>query len=202
VSSWLVRRVAGRAPTLVLVAAAGLEGLVRLAIAVARRPWALTVVSTAVVVVALHWWALVPLGVVSASLLGLGLARPAVLRSWWRGRHYRRRWAEAMLGCKLVHAGVEPTLMRVTSLGGLDRLEVHLAPGQLVDEWREAVPRLRSAFEVRSVRVRRDGPRDVVLLARWRDPDLVELEASNADADQLEAVDELEPPSAFPRSPR
>lgn len=215
---WLARRVAGRAPTLLLLAGLGVVGLGRLSLAVLRRPVLAGVLAVFVVLArALIAWgpALVGLGFAAAVLAGVLVAAawswlsPASLerrlvnpvRSARRVRHYRRAWLNAVEGCGLVRNGIEPVLMSVRASAGVDRLSVHLAPGQIVEDWRSVAPRLAAALEVRSVRVRRDGPRDVLLLVRWRkirlrDPEVEDAAALDTEvaevAEQLEVKGSLE----------
>lgn len=220
-SGFLVRRVAGRLPTLVLLALLALEGFVRLLVFVVTRWW-----LAYPLLVALAVWHLGPATVGAvvgglALLVVLGCAYWSTyapeswqrrvggpVRSWWRGRAYRRAWDDAMGGCKLVRGDIVPTLMSCRTHGGVDRLLVHMAPGQLPADWRDVAPRLASALGVRSVRVRSAGPRDVLLLVRWReirahDPEV--LDDAAVDAEVAETTEQLVaevPARAFPRRPR
>jgi hypothetical protein len=129
-----------------------------------------------------------------------------------------------MDGAGLVRAGVDPVLMACHGGETVDELLVHMAPGSLATEWRDAARRLTSALEVRSVRVRAEGPRDVRLLVRHRAvsrhewPADVESEVAEVAAQpelERETVDQLAgrivaelpeptelPRATFPRRPR
>lgn len=237
--TWLARRVAGRAPTALLLVGMALVGVGRALVALWQRPWLLwTLAGVGFMVSAIlrdGWQAVVTVAVLAALAVVVALAAWSWLapRSWRqrvtvpllsarRARYYRGRWEEAVTGCGLVRADVVPTLMSVRSGNGVDRLLVHLAPGQLPADWRDVAPRLAAALEVRSVRVRREGPRDVLLLARYRevrardDVTAPELEAEveetvrqhdHPDRDSAPVVwrEERSQPAtrgAFPRRPR
>jgi hypothetical protein len=227
-----------------------LAGLVVLGLARAlgwawRRAWvlpALVVVATLTATVLRHGWRPV-VTVVALVVAVLALAAAAwswlepgsfdrhaagPVRSWHRRRYYAARWDAAMDGAGLVRAETVPLLMSVRGNATVDELLVHIAPGSLVTEWRDAAPRLASALEVRSVRVRRAGPRDVRLLVRhaavsWResqdaiDAELAEVvqqpatETNDQLAERLVAEapaptelprPEHMPGGAFPRRPR
>lgn len=223
---YLAKLLARRVPTWALVPLGALVALVWLVVEIARRP----VLLFACCCSALGWWAVARYGAVGVgtvalvvvSVLGIALGAGAWLapstfervlggpaRSWRRRRYYAARWADAMDGAGLVRAETEPVLMSCRSSGGIDRLTVHMAPGQLVTEWRDAAPRLVTGLEVRSVRVRRDGPRDVVLLVRrWLpavDPggDPVRVAGPEIPAEELVDAEPEQPatPGAFPRRP-
>jgi hypothetical protein len=183
---WAAQLIGRRSPTPLLLVAVVVHAAAWLAVAAWRRPWLLLALSSTLLLASAimrdGWLPVVALlGVIAAaavvglagwSWLAPGAFERAVagpVRSWRRRRHYAARWDAAMDGCGLVRAGEAPTLMAVRSADGVDRLSVHMAPGQLVTDWRDAAPRLASALEVRSVRARRDGPRDVLLLVRWRE---------------------------------
>lgn len=217
-----------RTPTLLLLLGLAVAGLARLGWAVARRWW----LACPLAAVGCCWWLTARYGsgvllVLAVLVVVVGVLPFAVacyvqpqtwaatveaVRSWRRGRHYRARWDDAMEGAGLVRAGVVPTLMSCRGGKAVDELLVHMAPGSLLTEWRDAAPRLASAFEVRSVRVRRDGPRDVRLLVRhsavtrheWSVD--VDTEVDEVAA-QIAADIEAEPVKpatggAFPRRPR
>jgi hypothetical protein len=220
VGKLLLRRV----PTVLLVPAWVAVAGVALVVAVARRP---VLVYPATVLAALAaaalWWGWPAVAwTVAGGLLGAALAVASwtwlapnawahhvvlPLRSWRRRRYYEARWEAAMDGCGLIRADELPTLMRVRGGEAVDELLVHMAAGSLVTEWRDAAPRLASALEVRSVRVRKDGPRDVRLLVRhaavtpheW--PADVDAEADEI-AEQLTAEPAEYPPDPFPSTPR
>jgi hypothetical protein len=231
VSGWLAGALARRTPTVGLLLALVAVGLVRLAVWLWRQPVALAGLAVAGVTV----WrpatvAAVAAGLVLALVVGgsvwswlwpdsWGLRVAGPVRSWRRRRFYEARWAEAVHGCGLVRGDVEPLLMSVRAgAGGVDRLHVHMAPGQIAADWRDAAPRVASALEVRSVRPRQAGPRDVLLLVRWREvrrrdpvwPDeieaeiaeVVELEQAAAEPDGVLLPPPVKPRGAFPRRPR
>lgn len=214
-SGFLGGALARRSPTWLLLLGLVVVGLVRLVVAVWRIPWgpaAALVLGVVAYVWLDHGW-LVAVVMVLGWLGGLALVfglllwrNPDALRSWRRGRLYRRVWADAMGGCGLVRDGIEPTLMSCRTEGGVDRLHVHRAPGQLAADWREVAPRLASALGVRSVRVRESGPRDVTLLVRWReirrrDPEV--LDDAAVEAEVTEVTEQLVAErGAFPRRPR
>lgn len=219
--SFLARLFARRIPAPLLLPVLVAVGIGRLGWAIACRWW----LAYPLAAVAGYWWAVhrwgalpVAVGIVAAVLLltlagagwswlapdSFGRAVATPWRSWRRGRHYRARWDDAMEGAGLVRADVVPTLMSCRGGGTVDELLVHMAPGSLLTEWRDAAPRLASAFEVRSVRVRRDGPRDVRLLVRrWRllvDPGgETVVVAVEPDDDELDVEPTTRP--TFPRRP-
>lgn len=222
-----------RLPTPLLLLGLAVVGLVRLVAFVFARWW----LSWPLMLAGLGWWlvgryggAVVGAWLVAAALVAVlavsawswlgpdSFGRVVVLpwRSWRRGRYYRARWDDAMLGAGLERAGVVPVLMSCHGGETVDELLVHMAPGSLLTEWRDAARRLTSALEVRSVRVRGEGPRDVRLLVRhsavsrheWptdvdaevaevaAQPDL-EREARIAEVQQL--VDDAPEPTELPR---
>jgi hypothetical protein len=229
-----------RTPTTLLLLVLAVVGAVRLTVFVFARWW----LSWPLMLLGLGWWSVHRYGagtvvgwlVVAVLLLVAAVAvwswlgpdsfgRVVVLpwRSWRRRRHYERRWDEAMLGTKLERAGVVPMLMSCHGGETVDELLVHMAPGSLVTDWRDAAQRLASAFEVRSVRVRSAGPRDVRLLVRhsavsrheWPadvDTEVAEVAAQPAEHESNEQLAEriaaeLPEPTelprpAFPRRPR
>jgi DNA segregation ATPase FtsK/SpoIIIE, S-DNA-T family len=228
VSEFLLRTLGRKMPRWLLLVALLLAGLARLLVFVFARWW----LSWPLMLALGYWWAVGRYGagtvavwaVVAALVLVAALAgwswlgpdsfgRVVVLpwRSWRRGRHYRARWEDAMDGAGLVRADVLPTLMSCHGGETVDELLVHMAPGSLVTEWRDAAHRLASAFEVRSVRVRSAGPRDVRLLIRHRAvsrhewPADVEAEAVEVAAQPApEPAEPIKPATggAFPRRPR
>ena len=246
-SGWLARRVAGRLPSWLLVLVLVLEGSVRLVLFVFARWW-----LSWPLVFGLGGWALVHrygaaivvallvalLGLLGVALGGWQWLAPTSFdervlgpwRSWRRRRAYNARWEDAMHGAGLVRAERVPTLVSVRGGPTVDEVLVHMAPGQLATEWRDAAQRLVSALEVRSVRVRKDGPRDVLLLVRhsavsWResreevDAEIAEVtqqpvesleDRLTAHAERIVAAltaptevhDVPRPGAAFPRRPR
>jgi hypothetical protein len=221
---WLWRRLAARLSTPTLLAGLVLAGLATGFAAVARRWPAVAAAITVGVVLGLFvaW-----LGPVPVTLAGIGVAFVAIVvggwlhwlapetfdrrlagpvRSWRRRRYYDPRWDAAMEGCELVRADYYPVLMSVRAGRAVDELLVHMAPGQVATDWRDRTPRLVSALEVRSVRVRRDGPRDVRLLVRhgvvdWREsPSAVDEEVREI-LDQSPEVAELVGPALEPVEP-
>ena len=233
-SGWLGGALARRSPTWLLLLAGALMLLARVLWFAGSRWW----LAWPLMLGAVVWW----VGPLTAAAVagGVVLAVVVLLVGWstfapesWqqrvadpvrglvRARRYRRAWDDAMLGCKLDRAGVVPTLMSCRTTGGVDRLSVHLAPGQVAADWREIAPRIAGALGVRSVRVRADGPRDVALLVRWREiraRDAITAPEIEAEVDEvteqlarereLDQLDEPDVPSptelrgAFPRSPR
>lgn len=224
-----------RTPTVLLLLVLPVVGLIKLAVVVVTHWWLAWPLLIGVVVwrvgpatVALVAGALVL--VVAVLLVGWSTFAPSSwqrrladpVRGALRARQYRRAWDDAMLGCKLDRAGIVPTLMSCRTVGGVDRLLVHLAPGQVAADWRDVAPRVAGALGVRSVRVRADGPRDVMLLVRWReirlrDPEVADDAAVEAElaetTEQLvrereRELEQLDVPSpteirgAFPRAPR
>lgn len=226
-----------RVPTLLLLVAGLLYVLGSIAVFILCRWW----LAYPLAAVAGGWWVVHrygPATVAAVALFGVLLVALALaywhwlgpdsferrlaspVRSMRRRRYYRRRWLEAMDGCKLVRAGVDPRLMSVRGGRTVDELLVHLAPGSVLDDWREAAPRLASALEVRSVRVRKDGPRDVLLLVRhsavgWHESEaavesevaetteqlVAEREARAVESGLPPEVEALRPRPAFPRRP-
>jgi S-DNA-T family DNA segregation ATPase FtsK/SpoIIIE len=96
------------------------------------------------------------------------------LRSRWRHLWcYRREWQPA---CALSDLqgddGSLPLLRRVRSSAYVDELTVVMLPGQLVEEWQKACPRLAQTFRVLSVRAMAvpGKPRWVRLWAMRADP--------------------------------
>ena len=80
-------------------------------------------------------------------------------RGVWRGRWvYRRFWQPAMATTGLVTTldGDEylPRLLRVASTGSVDRVRVRMLPGQVIEDWAAAGPRLAQTFAATECRVR------------------------------------------------
>lgn len=143
----------------------------RLAVWLVRHP---AVLAVGAVVVAV-WWLAETLGV--RTLLELVLA-VAAASSWavqagWRPRRlgagsarsrwrqlsvYRRKWQSAMVtaGLAKVGGGDErvPVLCGVTAGGEADVVRARMLPGQVVEDWGKAAPRLAQTFGVRELRVR------------------------------------------------
>jgi len=215
--TWLVRRLVGRLPSTLLLLGLAIGAGGRLVVEVWRRPWLSCPLATLAVVLVVvepgSWqqaFAVLLGGILGAvTMLGLvvwawpGSVVGQAWRSWRRRRYYLARWADAVHGVGLVRADVEPVLMSVRSRGGVDELLVHMAPGQLVTEWRDLAPRVAGALEVRSVRVRSAGPRDVVLLAR---PWVVAIDPGGdrvgVGIEPLEPDEQPATGGAFPRRPR
>lgn len=221
-SEWVLRALGRKMPGWLLLLMLLVTALVRLTMLVASRWW----LSWPLMLTALGWWSVGRYG--AGTVAGVLLAGVVVVafglaywstfapeswqrrlgdpvRSWRRGRFYRARWDDAMGGCGLVRDGIVPTLMSCRTSGGVDRLSVHMAPGQLAADWREIAPRIASGLGVRSVRVRADGPRDVALLVRWReirlhDPEVLDDAAVDAEVAEV-AEQPAEPRGPFPRRP-
>lgn len=141
--------------------------------------------------VAAGWWPWLA-GATGVIFLGLGAATEARPDGWARlharvvARRRRRRylqlWDDAMDGAGLVRAQMVPQLLSVHVTGAsrnghggpydLDVLQVAMAAGQLVSDWRAVQPRLVSAFADLGVRRLRCHP----VSDR---PDLVELYAGH-----------------------
>jgi S-DNA-T family DNA segregation ATPase FtsK/SpoIIIE len=121
----------------------------------------------------------------------------APLRSRWRRQLvYRREWQPAMVVNSLDRDGALPVLRRVVSTTRGDVVRVTILPGQTLDDWRAAAPRLAAAFGVRVVRPRKVAGRPYELELHVRRSVRVTGPAEAAE----------EPPAtprgAFPRAPR
>lgn len=233
-SEWLLRTLGRRMPAWLLLLALLGAALVRLVVLVFSRWWLLWPLLVAVLV----WrFGTVTVGAVAGgvvltavvSLVGWSMLAPDSwqarvgdpVRGVLRTRTYRRAWDDAMDGCGLVRGGIVPTLMACRTTGGVDRISVRMAPGQVAADWRDIAPRIAGALGVRSVRVRADGPRDVTLLVRWREiryrdvttapeieaevDEVTEQLARERELEQLDTPDVPAPAEirgAFPRSPR
>jgi hypothetical protein len=155
-----------RTPTRWLVLAGGLllagRGLRWLA-AHLWVPFAVLVIGAlGWVLAAERWWLLgIPVGVVLLALGGWRELHPgdswpelvAVWRGWRRQRWYAARWEESMDALGLIRADVVPALEHVRCRDrDLDVLTVVMAPGQIVEDWRERNRRIRSTWGLRSAR--------------------------------------------------
>lgn len=92
-------------------------------------------------------------------------------RSWWRGWFvYRRLWATATstAGLTLTRRGDEytPTLRRVSSTRSVDQVNVRMLPGQTVEDYADAAPRIAQTFGAAVCRVR-SIPGRIHELALW-----------------------------------
>jgi S-DNA-T family DNA segregation ATPase FtsK/SpoIIIE len=81
------------------------------------------------------------------------------LRGLWRGRWpYRFTWQPAMVttGLAVLVDGREylPKIRSVKSTGSVDLLRVRMLPGQTIEDWAEAAPRLAQTFDAQECRVR------------------------------------------------
>jgi DNA segregation ATPase FtsK/SpoIIIE, S-DNA-T family len=81
------------------------------------------------------------------------------VRGWWRGRRtYRFCWQPAMVttGLVVVVDGQEylPKILGVRSTAAVDRVLVRMLPGQVIEDWTTAGPRLAQTFGVVECRVR------------------------------------------------
>lgn len=127
------------------------------------------------------WW-------VGGPLLGLLAASAAWLavdsRTWWRWCGlpirslwrkvwtYRRDWQPAMVTAGLDLGHRLPKLRRVRSTRQVDVVRARMLPGQTVEQWGAAVPRLRQTFGLLDVRPRAvpGRPHLVELLCMVTDP--------------------------------
>lgn len=80
-------------------------------------------------------------------------------RGWWRGRWpYRFAWQPAMVttGLAVTVDGREylPKIRSVKSTGTVDVLRVRMLPGQTIEDWAQAGPRLAQTFAAAECRVR------------------------------------------------
>jgi S-DNA-T family DNA segregation ATPase FtsK/SpoIIIE len=92
------------------------------------------------------------------------------LRGLWRGRFvYRFGWQPAMVTTGLA-VGLEgreylPKIKAISSTGTVDRIRVRMLPGQTMEDWAEAAPRLAQTFNAVECRVRSiKGSRQELLL--------------------------------------
>jgi S-DNA-T family DNA segregation ATPase FtsK/SpoIIIE len=197
-----------RVPWPLVIAAWTGQALARGARWLARHP--LTVAAVALV------WAVVEgfraygwpvmVGTAGVVLMTAGVwaeARPAAFdrlvsgpaRSWLRRRFvYRRHWADAMAATKLDRGDAVPALLRVTARPGLDTVRVRVLPGQILDDWRAAAPRLAAAFGARVVRVRKLPRAGLLELHVARRPE--------AEPDRPVPAASTAGRGAFPRAPR
>jgi DNA segregation ATPase FtsK/SpoIIIE, S-DNA-T family len=152
------------------------------------------------VVVAGVWWARFPDSFrrqVTLRLLGR-----------WRRFIYWRDWQPAMVTAGLAHAPAHgatlPRLRKVISTAEYDTLRVRMLPGQTVDTWRDAAPKLAQTWSLRAVRVGRDPRRvqDVLLTCRRRGVPASDIPAVTKPAPVLEEQPEPAARGAFPRQPR
>lgn len=157
-------------PVLLLLWTGG--ALLRLLVWLLRRPARAGVA----LVLALLGWATIRYGWVPVTL-GLGLLAVAVgawgqqqpaafdrlltvpARSRWRGFVvYRREWQPAMVTAGLTvdthREALLPDLLDVRSTGLVDVLRARMLPGQTVEDWTRAAPRLAQTFGVPELRVR------------------------------------------------
>lgn len=110
------------------------------------------------------------------------------LRGIWRGRWvYRFAWQPAMVTTGLaVHLNGEeyvPKIRSVASTGSVDRLRVRMLPGQTMEDWAEATPRLAQTFDAQECRVRTvaGSRRELVLWFLVHDPLIEPVEAFDPD---------------------
>jgi len=111
------------------------------------------------------------------------------LRGLWRGRWpYRFAWQPAMVttGLAVVVDGREylPKIRSVRSTGTVDLVRVRMLPGQTIEDWAEAAPRLAQTFDAQECRVRSlPGKRQELML--WflvHDPLTEPVQPSKPDA--------------------
>jgi S-DNA-T family DNA segregation ATPase FtsK/SpoIIIE len=138
------------------------------------------------------------------------------LRSRWRWLAvYRRDWQPAMVTSGLSLAqnlGASlPRLRRVRAEPARDVLRVRMLPGQTVEQWQAAGPRLAATFGVRAVRVRRvrrvpGRPLDLDVLCLRRSLPVADTAPDNIDVTKPAPVEDTQPATpprgAFPRAPR
>ena len=155
-----------------------------------RHPWG-TVPPLALVALMAAWHDLGP-----APILGLGALAVAGLVVWrlrwpesfttriawrarglWRGRWvYRYCWQPAMVttGLAVVVDGRQylPKVRGIRSTGGVDLVRVRMLPGQAIEDWTDAGPRLAQTFDAQECRVRTvpDNRRELVLWLLVHDP--------------------------------
>lgn len=182
----------------------------------ARHPRTLGLLALAVATVVLDVTAwLAVLAVLTSGLLCLWWAlSPPSFEAWCaapartRAREYvvyRREWQPAMLTAGLTlrdsWGGDLPTLRSVRAEAGGDVVRVRMLPGQTVEQWQAAAPKLAQTFGHRMMRVRRvpGRPQEVELFVRRRNGVLrnVTEPAVDTDTGELPAVR-----PAFPRQPR
>ncbi len=156
----------------------------------ARHPLALApVVGLWLTVKVVHELGLLPLLLALASLV----ASLAVWRRRWRdsftrqvtwrlrglvrGRFtYRFAWQPAMvttgLAVRVDTREYLPKVRSVRSTGAVDQLRVRMLPGQTIEDWAAAGPRLAQTFDARECRVRSvdDSRRELVLWFLVHDP--------------------------------
>lgn len=116
---------------------------------------------------------------------------------------YRRDWQPAMVTSGLSLApglgGALPTLKGVRVADGWDLVRVRMLPGQTLEQWQTAAPRLAQTWGLRVVRVRRTGdPQMLTLLGRRQ------VKGSLAPAPatlEQPATEPARPRGAFPRHP-
>lgn len=133
------------------------------------------------------------------------------LRARWRRFLYWREWQPAMVTSGLALApalGASlPSLRRVRSDAHRDVLRVRMLPGQTLEQWQAAAPKLATTFSVRAVRVRRVNGRpqdlDVLCLRRALAPPIPAPVPAVTEPDPVEPEQPATPrPGAFPRAPR
>ncbi|MGL5824344.1 MAG: FtsK/SpoIIIE domain-containing protein [Nocardioides sp.] len=158
-----------RMPLWVCVTGQVLKFTARVAWWIGRRPWLWVPVATGgLVYEAAGWAGVAALWVVLvAGLVGwrrwwpVGFARWVAYPAWgvWRGLVYRRGWSVVMESIGLTgrydSRAWLPVLVRVRSTGLVDRVTVRVLPGQTIDDWVTAAPRLAAAYGVTDCRVRR-----------------------------------------------
>lgn len=143
-------------------------------------------------------------------------------RSRWRWLAvYRRDWQPAMVtsGLSLTPGlgGSLPTLRRVRAGYGRDVLRVRMLPGQTLEQWQAAAPKLATTWSVRGVRVRRvtGRPRDLDVVCLRRiitaaevphaaatPPQPVEIPAVTKPGPPEDPQPATPTPGPFPRAPR
>jgi S-DNA-T family DNA segregation ATPase FtsK/SpoIIIE len=164
---------------------------------------AVVLAGAAWLAVELGWWSVVILYVAFIALLLWRENGPTSFDRWIdtpvrsrvrRRLVYLREWQPAMLLGGLEANGERPVLVRVIAGPYGDTLLVRVVPGQTVEDWRRAAPRLAAAWSARAVRVRRLDPHGRIELAVARRSRPVERRQPAAVAGET-------PRGAFPRVP-
>lgn len=114
------------------------------------------------------WWAAQAIGVPSSLPLALAAggtggwvattgwrpSRASVRSTWRRFSVYGQAWRKAVMSARLADGDDLPTLCSVRASAEVDVVLVRMLPGQVVEDWSKAAPRLAQTFGVRELRVR------------------------------------------------
>jgi S-DNA-T family DNA segregation ATPase FtsK/SpoIIIE len=155
--------------------------------------------SSAAAVVAGVWWARWP----------GSFHRQVTLRlqAWWHRFGYWRDWQPAMVTSGLAHAAALgaslPRLRAVTTDGVTDRVRVRMLPGQTLEQWQAAAPKLATTWQLRAVRMRRvpNRPQDLDLFCRRRAVPVADIPHVTEPPVAVDPEPEAPPRGAFPRAP-